>query len=139
MNTQEKKERFLELRISGETFESIAKQLSVSKQTLINWSKDKDIQKAISIAQKMRIQAILKQYEVARKDQIEYYSKLSQQVKSELLKSKISNLKPDKLLDIVIKCDKKLDDLIEGKTFGGGSKIGDWETEKPSFYFNPED
>jgi DNA-binding XRE family transcriptional regulator len=139
MNSQKKKEKFLELRIEGETFESIASELSVSKQTLINWSKEKEIQEAIDIAQKMRIQSVLKQYQNARKDKIEYYSKLSQKVKLELLKTDISQLKPEKLLDIAIKCDNKLNDLIEGKLFGGGSVLGEWETEKPSYYFNPED
>ena len=51
----------------------------------------------------------------------------------------VCHLNPVKLLEIATKCDSQLNILIEPKLFGGGSLFGDWETEKPSFYFNPED
>ena len=73
MNSQKKKEKFLELRIEGETYESIAKELSVSKQTLINWSKEKEIKDAIEIARSIRFQSILKQFKATKKDKIEFY------------------------------------------------------------------
>jgi len=41
MKDQKLKEEFLVLRAQGQSFEKIAKQLKVSKQTLINWSRDK--------------------------------------------------------------------------------------------------
>lgn len=47
MNKQEQKERFLELRIGGDTFDTIASKLGVSKQTLINWNIDLEIKESI--------------------------------------------------------------------------------------------
>ena len=41
MKDQKLEEEFLVLRAQGQSFEKIAKQLKVSKQSLINWSKDK--------------------------------------------------------------------------------------------------
>jgi len=40
MKEQTVKERFLALRAQGLSFEKIARQLKVSKQTLINWSRE---------------------------------------------------------------------------------------------------
>jgi len=54
MTKDEKKEQFVELRIKEETFESIAKELEVSKQTLINWSKEYEINTTITTAKLMK-------------------------------------------------------------------------------------
>ena len=40
METTELKERFIELRAKGWSFDRIAKELGKAKQTLIDWSKD---------------------------------------------------------------------------------------------------
>jgi DNA-binding XRE family transcriptional regulator len=37
------------MRINGETFEFIAKELKVSKQTLINWSKEDEVKESLQI------------------------------------------------------------------------------------------
>ena len=139
MNKQEKKEQFLELRIGGETFEKIASKLDVSKQTLINWSKDLEIKEAIDIARSVRYQALLNQYEATKRDKIEFYSSLSQKVKNELCNIDLSKVRAEKLLDILIKCDARLADLVTSRKFGGGTQFDDYFSEEPSFYFNPED
>ena len=139
MNTQNKKDRFLELRIQGETFDSIAKELEVSKQTLINWSKEPEIQEAISMASSVRVQAILKEYELLRNNKIEYYSALSKKVREELEKTDFSKVKTDKLINILIKCESKINDLVIKRTFGGGDIFDDMLNQQTSFYFDPED
>ena len=72
MNRQNKKDRFLELRIKGETFQSIANILKVSKQTLINWSKEVEIKQAIQIAMLMKYQELVKQYQQTREERIKF-------------------------------------------------------------------
>lgn len=139
MNKQEQKERFLELRITGETFEKIASELSVSKQTLINWSKDLEIKDSLDIARSIRYQAILNQYEATKRDKIEFYSLLSQKVKKEISSIDLNNVRPEKLLDILIKCDARLSDLVTGKKFGGGNPFDDFLPEEPSFFFKPDE
>jgi DNA-binding XRE family transcriptional regulator len=139
MNKQEQKEQFLALRIAGDTFESIASKLGVSKQTLINWSKDMEIKESIDIARTTRYQSILNQYEATKSDKIEFYSFLSQKVKDELRSIDLSKMRPEKLLDVLIKCDARLSDLIKGKNFGGGNPFDEFLAEDPSFYFNPEE
>lgn len=139
MNKQEQKERFLELRITGETFEKIASELSVSKQTLINWSKDLEIKDSLDIARSIRYQAILNQYEATKRDKIEFYSLLSQKVKNEISSIDLSMVRPEKLLDILIKCDARLSDLVKGRKFGGGNPFDEFLPEEPSFFFNPDE
>jgi DNA-binding XRE family transcriptional regulator len=66
MNKEELKDKFLEMRINGETFEFIATELKVSKQTLINWSKENDIKESLQIARTIKYQKILKIYKQNR-------------------------------------------------------------------------
>lgn len=138
MNKQEQKERFLELRIGGETFEKIASNIGVSKQTLFNWSKDLEIKEAIDIARSIRYQAILNQYEATKKDKIEFYSLLSNKVKNEISNIDLGKMRPEKLLDVLIKCEARLADLVVGRRFGGGIPREEFFSEEPSFYFHPE-
>lgn len=133
-----KKEKFLELRSKGETYERIAKDLGVSKQTLINWSKEKEIQEAIEVSRIIQYQSILKRFEASKKQKLEFYSELSQKVRKELKNLNFDNVKPEKLLEISLKCDKKLNELVEGKILGGDSIFEDFG-KNPNFYFNPED
>jgi len=85
-NKQEKKDEFIELRIKGETFESLARRLSVSKQTLIKSSKETNVKEAIDAVRVMWYQSILKTYEQDRLSEIECFAQLAQRVKSELWK-----------------------------------------------------
>jgi len=102
---------------------------------LINWNKDLEIKDAIDIARTIRYQSILNQYEATKKDKIEFYSLLSQKVKAELRSIDFSNMRPEKLLDIVIKLDLRLSDLVDSRTFGGGTPFDDFLSEKSQFLF----
>lgn len=139
MNKQDKKDMFIELRIKGETFEKIAKELGVSKQTLINWSKEDEVKVAIDIAHSMRVQSILDEYKLLRNNKIEYYSILAKKIKDELDKSDFSDFKTEKLIDLLLKFENRISELAIKKTFGGENLIDDWSTKGPTFDFDPED
>lgn len=138
MNRNKKQERFLELRIQGETYETIALELNVSKQTLINWCKEKDIQEAINIAQTIRFQSILDRFKVSKKDNIEFYSELSRKARNEIIKINLSKINPIKLLEIELKCTKAINEISKGRIFGGDTILEDFDI-KPSFFFDPKD
>ena len=53
MNKQEVKDKFVELRIAGETVDTITKTPKVSQQTLINWSKEIQVREASTTARLM--------------------------------------------------------------------------------------
>lgn len=106
---------------------------------MINWNKNLEIKESIDIARTTRYQSILNQYEATKKDKIEFYSLLAQKAKDELRRIDLSKMRPEKLLDVLIKCDARLAELVKGRRFGGGSPFDDFLSEDPSFFFNPED
>jgi len=136
MSKQDLRERFIQLRIKGETFERIAKELFVSKQTLINWSKEDDIKETIATARLMRYQSILEIHKQNREAKIEYFAELTNKLKQELEKRDFSKVPTEKLLKLILDSEDKLNELIPSQEFGGGYVDFTFENN-PSFTFNP--
>ena len=138
MSKEDTKEKFVELRVAGETFEAIAKKLEVSKQTLIKWSKEDGINETITTAKLMKYQSILKIYEQNRHSKIEYFASLSKKMKDELKTRDLSKVRTENLLKLILGNDEKLSKLIPSKEYGGG--YTDFLLDiNPSFFFEPED
>jgi len=91
MSKDQLKDKFIELRIKGETFDSIAKELKVSKQTLINWSKERNIKETITAAQLIKYQSILKMYKHNREGKINYFYELLKKLKEEFNSKDLQN------------------------------------------------
>ena len=138
MSKQDLIEKFVELRIAGETFEAIAKKLEVSKQTLIKWSKEDEIKETVTTAKLMKYQSILKIYEQNRQSKIEYFASLSKKMQDELKTRDLSNVRTENLLKLILSSDEKLSKLTPSKEFGGEYMDFLIDTN-PSFLFNPED
>ncbi len=137
MTKQKLKEKFLELRIAGETYESIAKKLSVSKQTLINWNQDYSLKEAITIAELINYQAILKTHKQNRLAKIEYFAELCERAKEEVSKRDLSEISIERLFKIILDSEDRISNLIP-KIFSGETKNGLSPPIDPSFFFDPE-
>jgi len=134
-------DKFLEMRIEGETFDSIAKKLKVSKQTLINWSKEKNIKDTIQAGKLMKYQSILKSYQLNREAKIEKLAILSKRINEELAKRDLSDIPTEKLLKMAILQESRLDKSIPKQLFRDKSALYDQDylDAEATFYFNPED
>jgi predicted XRE-type DNA-binding protein len=72
MKTKDEKEKFIELRASGLSFDKIGSMLNISKPVLISWSVE--FQKEIKNLEYFRYQAILEQYKLIQEKRIEFLS-----------------------------------------------------------------
>jgi DNA-binding XRE family transcriptional regulator len=122
-------DRFLEMRIQGMTYEEIAQALDVSKQTLINWSKDDDFQEQVNIARAIRLQAIVNKYQLNREANLQRYGKLLDRLSQEIDKRDLSDLPTDKLLKMLHEVEKRaLENVPLPMSFGDSPfdlKLGD--------------
>ena len=139
MTKEQKKEEFIRLRIEGETFENIAKELGVSKQTLINWSKEGRVKSTIDMARISKYQSILKVYELNREAKVTFFAELINKVKEELLKRDISDYSFEKLFNVLIGSQKEVRALIPEKNFSDEDEFDPMNLVNPSYIFNPED
>lgn len=123
MKDNETKEQFIELRAKGVSFEKIAKELGVSKQTLITWSKQFQIE--ISNLKAIKLEALQEQYYVAKEKRVQLLGKKLEILIKELDKRDISGVPTVKLFELVCKYSRELRDDAETITFRRKINMGD--------------
>lgn len=112
MKSTEQKERFIELRASGLSFDKIVKELGVSKPTLIKWQNE--LSEQISEATFYRYQTILEQFEYSREQRIQTLAKFRHKIKAELEKRDLSNVPTKRLFELLEGVEAKLKTETEG-------------------------
>mgnify|MGYP003554969775 CR=1 FL=1 len=100
-NKNEVKQQFIELRAKGNSYDSIAAKLSVSKSTLIEWSRL--LSTEIGNLKTIETDALLEKHKIAKMHQIETFGSQLSSVRSELDKRDLSNVPTEKLLNMELK------------------------------------
>lgn len=112
MELIETKEKFIELRAKGLSYDKIAKDLKVSKQTLIDWSKE--LQDEISNLKALELDSLYTQYYLLKENRIQTFGELLKKIKDEIDKRDLSDIPADKLLDLLLKYESQLkEEIIE--------------------------
>jgi len=126
--TVEEKEKFIELRARGYSFDKIAEETGTSKNTLLKWNRV--CGKELEEAQYFELQSLLSQYEVMRRNRVEALSQLLGSSLKELRKraenDSLSRLQTDKLLNLVLTLEQRIEREAEGRKIDL-SPLGDWQ------------
>jgi hypothetical protein len=101
METLEIKNRFIELRAKGFSFDKISKQLGKAKQTLIDWNKE--FNQEILNLKALEIEVLNEKYFLTKEKRIETFGILLNNLKSEIIKRDLRDIPTDKLLDLFLK------------------------------------
>jgi intein-encoded DNA endonuclease-like protein len=102
MKEAKTKERFVELRAEGWSYERIARELRVSKQTLIDWSHTLEME--IQNLRAIQIEMLQEKYALSKEQKIELFGERLEAIKKELLKRDFSDVPTEKLFDLLLKC-----------------------------------
>jgi len=114
METNEKKEKFIQLRAKGYSFDKIAKKLQMSKQTLIDWNKE--LEEEISNFKAMELELLYEKYYLTREQRLQTFGQMLSRIKDEIDIRNLSEIPTDKLLELFLKYnDKVKEELIEPK------------------------
>ena len=95
------KNRFLELRAQGKSLRTIADELSVGRQTLVNWERKHKEQ--IENLKAIELDALLERHRLTVQAQIERYGVELARVTEELQKRDLADVPTPKLYDIMVK------------------------------------
>jgi len=117
MGKNEVKERFVELRAAGLSYEAVSKELGVSRQTLINWSKGLALD--IQNARGLRLDELSQKYIVSKEKRIEVFGKRLDAILAELDKRNLADLETEKLLTLALKYGEMLRTEYEPLTLAG--------------------
>ncbi len=88
--TKRQKEIFIDLRAEGKSFDTIAKEMKISKPTLIKL--EYELKEEITNLEFLKYQAIIEKYKLNKISRIESFSKQLQRINDELDKRDYSNL-----------------------------------------------
>ena len=128
METVETKERFIELRAKGWSFDKIAKKLGKAKQTLINWSKE--LEDEIANLKALKLEALYEKHYLLKENRIETFGVLLRKLKDEIMSRDLSDVPTDKLLDLLLKYENQLKDEIIEPRFKTSTEIKEDELDK---------
>lgn len=101
MKDLETKNRFVELRAVGMSYQQIAKDLSVSKPTLIEWGKE--LAEQIHNYKTIELEALFEKYLVAKEQRIKLFGKFQEKISSELATRDLSAIPTGKLFELMLK------------------------------------
>ena len=121
METLETKERFVELRAKGWSFDKIAKELSKAKQTLIDWSKE--LKEEIANRKALELETLYESYYLQTESRLQTLGVLLTKIKDEVEKRDLSDVSTDKLLEIFLKYNSQVKEELIEPTYKSSQEI----------------
>lgn len=121
MELLETKERFIELRAKGWSFDKIAKELGKAKQTLIDWSKE--LQDEIANRKALELEALYESYYLLKEAKIKKYGTILSKITDELESRNFSNVPTGRLLELYLLYFERLSQEIVEPTYKSSQEI----------------
>ena len=101
------KERFIKLRANGESYDKIAKKLSINRNTAIEWGKQ--FNKEIANMKSIRLENLIEQFALSVEDKVKLWGNIVNRIYGALEERSFSNDDNDKLLDMLCKAQSRLE------------------------------
>lgn len=120
MKDNKTKEKFIELRAKGLSYDSISKELYVGKATLVTWSKE--FQFEIANLKSIELETLLDQHLLSKEKKLEMFKELLEKVKKNFLERDLSDLDTKELFDLILKLAGMLESevVFKEKTVSSG-------------------
>lgn len=122
------KERFIELRAKGYSFDKIAKELGKAKQTLIDWSKE--LQDEIANVKALELEALYEKYYLLKESKITNYGTILSKITTELKQRDFSKVNTGRLLELYLLYFEKLSQEIVEPVFKSSEEIREEREDK---------
>jgi len=113
MKSQDEKQKFLELKAKGWSYDRIAKELKISKQSLINWGSL--FRSELENLRAIELQSIIEEAGLLKEHRIKTFGEILGKVKTELEGRDLSEIPTAQLLEIYRKYYSMLKDEVEDK------------------------
>jgi Mg/Co/Ni transporter MgtE len=128
MELVDTKQRFIELRAQGWSFDKIAKELGKAKQTLIDWSKD--LQDEIANLKALELETLYESYYLLKENRIQTFGGLLNKMKDEVLSRNLSEVPTDKLLELLLKYNTQIKEEIIEPIYKTSTEIAEERMDK---------
>jgi hypothetical protein len=98
---EEQKSRFIHLRAKGNSYARIAKDLGVSKGTLVNWSAEQETE--IAQARNVELEALQEELFLLKEGRIRLLGEQLKGIQAEICKRDLAKVKTDKLMELQLR------------------------------------
>jgi hypothetical protein len=115
------KERFIELRAKGWSFDKIAKETGKAKQTLIDWSKE--LQDEIANRKALELEALYESYFLLKEAKIKKYGSILSKITNELESRDFKSVPTGRLLELYLLYFERLSQEVIEPTFKSSKEI----------------
>ena len=128
MELLETKEKFIELRAKGWSFDKIAKEIGKAKQTLIDWSKE--LQDEIANRKAIELEALYETYYLLKEAKIKKYGSILSKMTNELEDRDFSNVPTGRLLELYLLYFERLSQEVIEPSFKSSKEIQEEKADK---------
>jgi transposase len=101
LGKEEQKSRFILLRAKGNSYTRIAKELGVSKGTLVNWNTE--LEAEISQIRSIELEALQEEFFLLKEGRIRLLGEQLKSIQDEISKRDLSKVKTDKLMELQLR------------------------------------
>lgn len=106
MKTNDEKNKFIELRAKGLSFDKISAELNISKPTLIQWNAK--FSREIANMSYLEFESLLSQYELAKKTRIDAFAAILERAMEELKSRSFEDISTKDLLSVISSIESKI-------------------------------
>ena len=133
MKTEIKKQRFIQMRVEGKSFEEIAKELSTTKPNLIEWNKESGTRTAINEGLAIQLNDAVRTLELSKQARLTAMLKTYKKVIEEIERRDLADVPTEKLIQLSILLNQKINDQNLSVEIGDNEGFIKFET---GAYFN---
>ncbi len=101
LGKEEQKSRFILLRAKGHSYTRIAKELGVSKGTLVNWNTE--LEEEIALGRCVELEALQEEFFLLKEGRIRLLGEQVKAIHAEIGKRDLTKVKTDKLLELQLR------------------------------------
>jgi transcriptional regulator len=128
MELLETKEKFIELRAKGWSFDKIAKEIGKAKQTLIDWSKE--LEEEIANCKALELEALYERYYLLKEAKIQKYGAILSKITNELESRDFNNVPTGRLLELYLLYFERLSQEVVEPNFKSSQEITEDRQDK---------
>jgi predicted XRE-type DNA-binding protein len=127
MKIEIKKQQFITMRVEGNSFEQIAKSLSIEKPNLIQWNKERETRNAINEGLAIRLNDEVRTLEMGKQNRLSAMLKIYKKVINEIEQRDLSDIATDKLIQLSVLLNQKINDQNNSVEIGENEGIVTWQ------------
>jgi len=101
LGKEEQKSRFIHLRAKGNSYARIAKELGISKGTLVNWNSE--LEAEIAHVRNVELEALQEEYYLLKEGRIRLLGEQLKAIQAEIGNRDLSKVKTDKLMELQLR------------------------------------